>query len=82
MGNEPISNSVLIFLFLQKALLDLYDSMEHGRITEEEIRADLQKIFPDWNIPPNVTGDENEVIYNNACAETLSSLKLRHRIRS
>ncbi len=67
---------------MQKKLLGLYDSMEHGRITDEEIRADLQKIFPDWNIPAYVAGDENEVIYNNACAEMIRSIQLWYRSRS
>ncbi len=57
--NIPKSNSALFFL--QKLLLGLYEKMKQGYITEESIRSDLQKRFPEWNIPTGGPYGEEEV---------------------
>ncbi len=53
--------------FLQKSLLGLLEKMKQGCITEEDIRADLQTRFPDWNIQTGTLSEEEEVINGSIC---------------
>ncbi len=48
------------------SLLGLYEKIKQGCTTEEDIRVDLQKRFPEWKIPDGLTCKQEEVIIDSA----------------
>ncbi len=61
------------FLHLQKLLVDVYEKIAKGRITEDKLRVDLQKSFPAWNLSAGRSRIE-EVTRGKACSVFRSSL--------
>ncbi len=55
------------FLHLQKLLVDVYEKIAKGHITEEKLFVDLQKSFPAWNLSAG-RPDFEEVTRGNACS--------------